>query len=190
MSAFKEGSLRTSASERRSSRFPSPLPSLDPPHFEPLQWEPDVPFSYTWPNGVHEGYAEAWRGQGRWNEKPVALLIGFTVRKSAGRDRPRAVVFHLSGTSKRYPLVEFIAGNAFEDDSRMASVLKTEEGKYVKPGAALPPGYENFTVEDFDTVVIGPYAARSRAVIATRNDLNSMAHHGLLRLQQKQKATP
>jgi len=84
-----------------------------------------------------------------------------------------------------YPMVEFVGADNFEGNGQMASIIKTREGKHLRPGESLPIEYVSLPVDLYTHVVTGPYAAGSMAVIADKDDLTTMAHHGLIRAYWK-----
>lgn len=179
-----ERSPEMSASATAAAAPPQPpdIPSL----LAGCHWEPAEPFGYRWPEGV-EQYEEAYGTRVRVGARDVAILIGFCTRESAGDPlRRRAVVFmgHLPSLAA---LVEFSGENSdvFEQTGRMASVIKLPTGKHLKPGDPVPPAYAGLPMAVYKTIVRGPYAAASLAVVAQRDDYTLMAHHGLIRARER-----
>ena len=124
---------------------------------------------------------EAYEARLKIGGRARAIRIGFCNRKVAGdKDRRRSVVF----LGIHPPLVEFAGENTpfFAVTGRMASVIKLPSGQHLRPGDPVPPEYEGFPLVTYNQLVVGPYAAASLAVIAHKDDLTLMAHHGLIRL--------
>jgi hypothetical protein len=174
------------------------------------QW----PKKKTEPDKPPESYEEAYATRVTLAKREVPLLIGFCNRESAGdKDRRRAVVFlgyhpSLHPSKSRlggwrppglhdvvlmgrlpslYPLVEFSGENseAFAVTGRMASVIKLPSGEHLRPGDPIPPEYADFPLTTYNQLVVGPYAAASLAVMAHKDDLSLMAHHGLIRARER-----
>jgi hypothetical protein len=152
------------------------------------EWKPADPFDYQWPKEKGkkqepEHYEEAYEARVRIGGRPQVIRIGFCNRKSAGdKNRRRSVVF-----LGLYPLVEFSGENSpsFAMTGRMASVIKLPSGQHLRPGDPVPPEYQGFPLVTYNEVVVGPYAAASLAVLARKNELRLMAHHGLIRAHWK-----
>jgi hypothetical protein len=150
-----------------------------------IDWTSQASFSYRWPDSVEESYAEAYRAVVPVDGRDRHLLAGFTTRQSAGKvDRSRAVVF-LGELPRIWPVVEFSGDNDFAQNSRMASVIKLPDGRHLRPGASIPAEYAEFPLVLYRDVVRGPYAARSIAVMAKKDDLTLMARHALIRARWK-----
>ena len=152
------------------------------------EWRPIEPFDYQWPKEKGkvqppEHYEEAYEARVKLAGREQAIRIGFCNRESAGdKNRRRAVVF--LGT---YPLVEFSGENsdAFAQTGRLASVIKLPSGQHLRPGDSIPPEYDGFRLVTYNELVVGPYAAASLAVVAHKDELSVMAHHGLIRAYGK-----
>jgi hypothetical protein len=143
-------------------------------------------FEYTWPLNVIEAFPEAYRAQVPLGSQVVTVTIGFTDREAVGmKDRRRAVVF--IGSPNLVPAVEFSGANDFDKTGLMASVIKLPRRsggghQHLRPGQAIPAEYTNgFRLGIYSDVVRGPYAAGSMAVYATKDELDAMARHGLIR---------
>jgi len=139
-------------------------------------WRSIPPFNHTWPDNETEHYDEAYActlrdPSGRQRE----VKIGFTNRMAAEKDRRRAVVF-----IGPYPAVEFVAANNFETTGKMASIIKDDK-KHIPLGGTLPAGYENLKIVRYRDIVDGSYASSGSAVLALKDDLDTMALHGMLR---------
>ena len=155
------------------------------------------PFKHTWPavkdtEPFVEEYDEAFEVEipvekrtRSWN-----MVIGFCHRESAGRLRRRAVVFwgDPSSSTTLYPVVQFTGGNDYGTNQEMASTIRDRHGKkQIRDMGLLPKEYaqSGLRIGGYRDVVDGPYASRGLAVIATRDDLASMAVHAWLRTMQK-----
>ena len=184
MEALSEFVGRTAAPSPESEP-PHPLPSdgaavaSDPPD-SPVEWRPTDLFGYQWPESF-EQYEEAYEGGYRVAGRVVPLRIGFTNRDTAGKaDRRRAVVF-LDKFSSLHPLVEFAGANDFESSGMLASVIKLGDGKHLRPGAPIPDMYRGMKIGVYSEVVVGPYAAKSLAVLARKDDFRTMSRHAVIR---------
>ena len=154
-------------------------------------WRAATPFDYRWPEGT-EHYEEAYETRITLGDREIPILIGFCNRESAGdKDRRRAVVF-LGHQPSLNALVEFSGENSdvFAETGRMASVIKLPSGKHLKPGDAIPPDYAELPLDNYKSVVRGPYAAASMAVVARKDDFRLMAHHGLIRARERKLLRP
>ena len=99
-------------------------------------------------------------------------------------NRKRVSIF-MESNSTLVPLVQFVGANDYETTGRLASVIKLEDGRHLRPGEAVPNEYADMPRCVYSEVVIGPNAARSIAVLAHSDDLTLMARHGLIRARWK-----
>jgi hypothetical protein len=192
--AFIGASNGVTSTERRTE---SPAANVLVQRGFEIEWRPAEGFDYRWPSrtGEPEAIEEypvsfegivSKNGRIRQNKR---LLIGFTTRESAGMaDRRRATVFLMrtdsrNGTPTLYPLVEFAGANDYDTTHRLASVIKLRNRKQLKPGDLIPVEYRNFETCVYSDVVNGPYASNGLAMVVRDNDLDSMAHHALVRLK-------
>src|SRR5712692_11095167 len=136
-------------------------------------------FEHTWPNSQKERYSEAYAGSAEIDGAVRSVLIGFTERPSAGRLRNRAVVF-VDGR----PMVEFVGADDFDKSHKMVSLVKRRNGKRLRPGETVPGEYRNLKIEPYRKYVTGAYASSNQAVVCSKNDLNVMVEHALLRRRQ------
>lgn len=180
----------TSEMSIASTVMHSTPPPTQPPDINSLlegrEWERFPDFPYQWPVGV-ERYSGAVQTRVSIGTREYPVIIGFCQRESAGDpERRRAVVFmgHLPSLNA---LVEFSGENSdvFETTGRMASVIKLPTGKHLKPGDPIPSQYVGLPVESYKSIVRGPYAAASMAVVAQKDDYRLMAHHGLIRARER-----
>ncbi len=158
------------------------------------EWKSVGEFTYEWP--THKGkprdveeFPEAYRGTVQLDGRAAALLIGFTNRRCAGMEnRRRAVVFLEGGGGGIVPAVEFAGANDFQHTGVMASVIKLPRTagaghRHLRPGMAVPAEYtvEGLKLAVYSDLVQGPHAARSMAVVATKDQLDVLAYHALVR---------
>jgi hypothetical protein len=150
------------------------------------RWEPAPPFGYRWPEVV-EQYEEAYGTRVRVGTRDIPVLIGFCTRESAGDPHRRRAVVFMGHQPSLAALVEFSGENSdvFPQTGRMASVIKLPTGKHLKPGDPVPQAYEGLPLAVYKTIVRGPYAAASMAVVAQKYDYTLMAHHGLIRARER-----
>jgi hypothetical protein len=89
--------------------------------------------------------------------------------------------------ASRNALVEFSGENSdvFPETGRMASVVKLPTGKHLKPGDPGPTQYAGLPLANYKSIVRGPYAAASMAVVAQKDDYRLMPHHGLIRARER-----
>jgi len=138
------------------------------------------PFDYHWPLGKEDfefGY-ETTRNIG---SRSHILKIGYTNRQAAGQMRRRIIVW-----IDNWPVVEFAGGNDFESDGLLASIIKTQGGKQLRPSGKIPEEYKDFRVTRYDSVVQGQYASKNMAVIVHKDDLESMVRHAIIRATWKE----
>ena len=131
-----------------------------------------------------EHHAPAFAASVPFAGRHVPIRIGFTDRHAAGMERKRVNVFLETG-STLVPLVQFVGANDYETTARLASVIKLEEGRHLRPGEDVPEEYRDLPRCAYSEVVVGKNAARSVAVLAHRDDLTLMARHGLIRARWK-----
>jgi len=138
------------------------------------------PFDYKWPVG-EEHFESGYETARTINGREHTFKIGFTDRFAAGRIRRRIIVW-----INNWPLVEFAGGNGYETDGLLASVIKTQGGKQLRPSGKISEEYKNFRIARYDSIVQGPYASRNMAVIVQKDDLESMIRHAIIRATLKQ----
>ena len=138
------------------------------------------PFDYQWPKGK-EHFDSGYETTREINGRTHTFKIGFTVRRAVGQIRRRVVVW-----IDNWPLVEFAAGNNYESDGLLASIIKTQSGKQLRPSGKMPEEYKDFHTARYDSIVQGPYASRNMAIIVSKDDLESMIRHAIIRATLKQ----
>jgi hypothetical protein len=176
----------TSTTTAPAAAMAPPQPPDIPTLLAGCVWEPVPPFGYRWPEGV-EQYEEAYGTRVRVGTRDIPVLIGFCTRESAGDPHRRRAVVFMGHQPSLAALVEFSGENSdvFPRTGRMASVIKLPTGKHLKPGDPVPPAYAGLPLAVYKTIVRGPYAAASMAVVAQKDDYTLMAHHGLLRARER-----
>jgi len=147
-------------------------------------WSEREPFEFRWPDGTVERYDSAFEADVTLKTGTKHVVIGLGNRKAAGQDRRRVVVF-FGEPPKLVPVVEFTGANDFNTTKRVASVVKDRTGHHVRSESQLPTEYIGMPTEIYSDVVVGPYAARSVAVVVTENDLDTMLKHALIRALYK-----
>ncbi len=137
------------------------------------------PFDYQWPKDT-EHFESGCETTRNINDRTHTFKIGFTYRQAAGQMRRRVIVW-----LGNWPLVEFAGGNDYESDGLLASVIKTQSGKQLRPSGTIPNEYIDFRTARYNSIVKGPYASRNMAVIVTKDDLESMLRHAIIRASLK-----
>lgn len=148
---------------------------------EPTSFTEIGEFDYQWPGGS-EHFENGYETTRKFNGRTYTFKIGFTDRRAAGQMRRRVVVW-----IDNWPLVEFAGSNNYESDGLLASVIKVEGGKQLRPSGKMPDEYKGFHIARYDSVVQGPYASRNMAVIVSKDDLESMLCHAIIRARFKNR---
>jgi len=138
-------------------------------------------FEYQWPKDKEE-FDSGFETTRNINDHSRIFRIGFTNREAAGQKRRRVVVF-----IDNIPTVEFAAGNNFESDGLLASVIKTGNNKQLRPLGKIPEEYRDFHIARYDSVVQGPYASRNMAIVVAKTDFESMIRHAIIRATLKER---
>ena len=133
-----------------------------------------LPFTYQWPNKRTEDFDTGY--EGRFRAKKI--VIGFTNSSMHGRRR-KVVVF-----VDRRPLVRFKAADDFERSGLMVSVIKTIDRKQLRPEDPVPFEYAGFRVEPYRAHIDEPGTSKNMVVVCTKDDLQTMAEHALIRADQ------
>jgi len=139
------------------------------------------PFDYQWPKD-QEHFENGYETTRTINSRSHTFKIGFTDRQAAGQMRRRVIVW-----IDNWPLVEFAGSNNYESDGLLASVIKIESGKQLRPSGKIPAEYRDFRIARYDSIVQGPYASRNLAVIVSKDDLESMLRHAIIRAALKNR---
>jgi excisionase family DNA binding protein len=136
------------------------------------------PFNHSWPaTAGTEKFTDAVEGIVSDGGRERHVKLGFTVRKSAGKNRRRALVL-----IDRYPTVEFVAADE-KSRGKMASIIRDRNGKQLPVGATLPPEYKDLPTGAYNDVVQGPRASNGVAVICDSHDFVTMVRHALIRFR-------
>lgn len=133
------------------------------------------PFEYQWP-ASKEHFQSGCETTRVINGRARTFRIGFTDREAAGAMRRRIVVW-----LDNWPIVEFAGGNNYESDGLLAGVIKTQDGKQLRPTSKVPEEYKGFRIARYASIVMGPYASKNMAVIVQKDDLESMIRHAIIR---------
>jgi uncharacterized HhH-GPD family protein len=150
------------------------------PAVELLSAKPIPPFSYRWPENVEE-FSTGWEMQVRHGEQVHHVRYGIGGRVCYGRYRVHTVVF-LNG----HPMVEGAEAEDYSVTGDLVSVLKVSGGnRDAKSLEEVDPDYAIFRVERHCDAIEGRNARRGLAVRIGRDDLQSWAHHALLRARAK-----
>jgi hypothetical protein len=149
-----------------------------------------LPFTYVWPDGEPNEYQYPLSVTVEHGGKRAYFVIGKakSPKKQLGQIRWRYNVFLTASpgsTQGLVPVLDFVAGNDFDRDSLMASLIKRLDGKLVKENEPIPPEYRDFRLVPFNQVVRGPYARSGLAVVADKDDLQTMIRHAVVRAIQK-----
>lgn len=149
------------------------------PQYEITGFTEIGPFDYQWPT-TEEHYESGYETTRDINGRTHILKIGFTNRESSGLNRRKIVVW-----INNWPVVEFTASNNYESDGLLAGIIKIKGGKQLRPSGKIPEEYKDFHVARYDSIVQGPYASRNMAVIVSKDDLESMIRHAIIRATWK-----
>lgn len=156
------------------------LPANHSLHYEEGSFTEIESFDYDWPK-LKEHFEYGYETTRDINGRTHTFRIGFANRQAAGQMRRRVVVW-----INNWPVVEFAGGNKYESDGLLASVIKVEGGKQLRPSGKIPNDYKAFHVARYDSIVQGPYASRNMAVIVQKDDLESMIRHAIIRATWKE----
>jgi excisionase family DNA binding protein len=183
---FMEGELMSASRKETIAAFGSVTLMSDRDKQLKAQWTQRAKFAYTWPDGrSKETYDVAYEAEVALTSGLYHFVIGYTNRTAAGmRERRRVIVF-LGTVPRIVPVVEFAGSNDFDQTHRLASVIKDRSGHHVRSDPQLPPEYQGMQTVIYSDVVVGPYAARSLAVLADSEDRDLMLHHALIRASYK-----
>jgi hypothetical protein len=146
---------------------------------------------YRWPSGrdrysPYRVFIGTTRGEGA-----VQIGLGETIRKHKwGRDRKYVVAF-LSGGSPQQPLVEFVAGDDYEQTRELVAVIRGSDGarRMYSTGDALPEVYgEGFRTQLYSERVDHPGAWNKIAVVAREDDDQAILNHALIQSRRRRRA--
>lgn len=163
----------------RSDRRADPTPEG---HEGDWTLEETGPFDFKWPSqggSSIEHYEKSYNATRVIDGQQITLKIGFSDRQAAGLLRKRVTVW-----LGNRPLVEFAGSNDYERDGLLASIIRLKNNKQLTY-QRIPPEYEGFKIQRYNSVVNGPRASNSLAVIVHKEDLASMLEHALIRAKWK-----
>lgn len=152
-----------------------------------IEWKPmKADFTYTWPNGeTKETFDTAFEATVALSSGNHRFVIGYTVRKAAGMKNRKRIIVFLGQSQRLVPMVEFAGSNDFERTHRVASMIKGSSNERFHSPSQLPPEYRGMPTVVYSDLVIGPYAARSLAVLADYDDRDLMLRHAIIRATYK-----
>jgi excisionase family DNA binding protein len=141
-----------------------------------------APFHFTWPNGKTEQYPEAYEGTANDGNMQFEVKVGICERSAAGMNRKRVTVF-LNGR----PTVEFIGTDEFEESRKVASLIVLPNKKRLRPGQTVPNEYRSFNLVRYNSVVKGPRAATTMAVLCRIDDIETIVAHAIIRANYRDR---
>lgn len=147
--------------------------------YKPGDFDSIGPFEYRWPT-VTEQFESGYETTRSINGRTYTFKIGYTNRQAAGQMRRRVVVW-----IDNWPVVELAGGNDYESNELLASIIKTQNGKQLRPSGKIPEEYKDFHVVRYDSIVQGPYASRNMAIVVSKDDLETMIRHAIIRATLK-----
>jgi excisionase family DNA binding protein len=147
-----------------------------------LETHEALSFKFTWPNGWTEEYPQAYEGTLDKGGMHFEVKVGVGEREAAGRNRKRVTVF-LNGR----PTVEFAGTDDFAKSGLVASFITLPNKKRLKPNQTVPKEYQSFDIRRYDSVVKGPRAATSMAVVSKIDDLETIVSHAVIRAIYRDK---
>jgi len=141
------------------------------------------PFEFKWPKigggGQPEKYDKAFEATTITGGQEYTFKVAFTNRKSAGLLRRRVTIWLGSRA-----IVEFAGSNNYENDGLLAGIIRLKNNKQLT-SQKIPEEYKAFRVEKYNSIVQGPRASTAMAVIAHKDDLESMLEHAVIRATWK-----
>ena len=163
------------------------VPTLE--NIKHMNWDEFGSFSHQWPKKASEAagtnletYEKGYAGVIGIDGKETPFVIGIGKRAAAEmNDRARLVVFKGKPGKTLYPLVEFTGANDFDVSGKMASIIRREGRKPVRPGEALPAAYAQIPTGVYNEIVDGKRAWNVCAVVANVRDFPVMVLHAVLR---------
>ena len=141
-----------------------------------------APFHFTWPNGRTEEYPEAYEGTANDGNMHFEVKIGVCERPAAGMNRKRVTVF-LNGR----PTVEFVGTDDFEESKMVASLITLPNKKRLRPNQTVPNEYRSFNLVRYNSVVKGPRAATTMAVLSKIDDIDTIVAHAIIRANYRDR---
>lgn len=155
-----------------------------------IQVESMPGFTYVWPDGEPNEYKDPLSITVQQGDRKAYFIIGKarSPKKQLGQLRWRYNIFLTSTPRSAQGLIsvlDFVGGNEFDQDHLMASLIRHRDGSLVKESDAIPPEYIGFRLVQFNRIVHGPYARSGLAVVAQKDDIETMIQHAVIRAIQK-----
>jgi len=141
-----------------------------------------APFHFTWPNGQTEEYPEAYEGTITDGNMQFEVKIGICERNAAGMNRKRITVF-LNGR----PTVEFVGTDDFAESKKVVSLITLPNKKRLRPNQQIPNEYRSFNLVRYNSVVKGPRAATTMAVLSQIDDIDTIIAHSIIRANYRNR---
>jgi len=170
---------------------PAQVPAaVSPPPFQQKQSEesrveivsktPITPFTFRWPENTEE-FISGWELCVRFDGESHRVRYGIGRRHCFGRTRVHTVTW-----LDRYPMVEGAEAEDFAETRDLVSVLKVSGGNHdAQSLEEVDAAYAAFRVVRHCDAIAGANARRGLAVRIRDDDLQSWAHHALLRARAK-----
>jgi len=149
-----------------------------------LEWERVGDFTWKAPKS-EEHYTEGYKTELTLGNRPVPLVIGYTVRPAYGSDRARVSVLWGHPGGALYAVVEFVGTDDYETKGKVASIIRKGNNKHLRPGEPMPAGYENMPTGIFNECVTGAYSPGCVALIVDKDARDLMVQHAILRSKDK-----
>jgi len=155
-----------------------------------IQVESIPGFTYVWPDGETNEYKEPISVTVQHSDRKAYFIIGKarSPKKQLGQLRWRYNIFLTStprSTQGLISVLDFVGGNEFDQEHLMASLIRHRDGSLVKGSDPIPPEYSDFRLVQFNRIVRGPYARSGLAVVAAKDDIETMIRHAVIRAIQK-----
>jgi hypothetical protein len=109
------------------------------------------PFSWRWPDGL-EAFDRGWAAVATADGEEFRIRHGIGRRDAYGRSRVHSVTW-IEGE----PIVEGVEADDFKRSQSLLSLIKVTKS-HLRPGDAVPSGYDSFPVIVMADEVAGPTA--------------------------------
>lgn len=144
------------------------------PHIRLVSMGALGPFSWRWPD-ADEAYERGWAAIAEVDGHDYHVRHGVCRRVAFGRTRIRSVTW-----VEGQPTVEGVEADDFSRSECLLSLIKVAK-RHLRPGDAVPAGYEAFPVVVVADEAAGPYSPRSLALKLRQDDIAGSTRHALLR---------
>lgn len=148
--------------------------------------------SYRWPKN-EEFYSTFTVYEGSNEHGTIRMAIGWCDRTSTwGHDRPYAITFFVTDGGKR-PLCEFLATDQYESTGECVAIIRgagLRQRSMFGPNDVLPGAYAGLRVENFRDHISFPGAWNKLAVIANKEDIDTMLNHSFVQAQLRFNINP